>query len=236
MIGYQPQQRTAYPLPFVASPFPTTWPGTSNPISLAGAVFTIGGNDGLDWQNPQTTGGAPGIAWGTGSSPTDDTDNIATVQGVFSTTKHFSQITVNKVAGYEAPTTNSFSHEIEVLIGFTIAAHNAKGYEMDMGFEQSVLPVRWNGALNDFTTTVFTTLSGGTFTPVDGDIIKCIFDSTSGSPVITFVLNGSQVWQITDTTAGKITTGSPGMGFFARPGTGLDLSKYCNKGYNAGNA
>lgn len=221
-----------------ASPFPTTWPNTTNPVGLSGVVFTLGGSDGLLWQNPQTTGGSPGIAWGTGSSPTDDTDNICTVQGRFSTSKHYSQITGRLFAGYLPPD----SHEIELLLGFTISANSARGYEMDFGLGTggnplNLVPVRWNGNLNDFTTTVFTTLSGSlNFAIGDGDVCKGIYDSTSGSPVITMFLNGVQQCQITDTTAGKIVSGSPGQGFFARPGAGLDLSKYCNKGFDCGNA
>jgi hypothetical protein len=139
---------------------------------------------------------------------------------------------MRQVVGYTPPSTQ----EVECLVGFTIAAHSAKGYEMDIGFGLNVQPVRWNGALNDFDTTVFTTLSGATFSLVDGDVLKTVYDSTSGSPVITMFLNGAQQWQVTDTTIGKILSGSPGMGFFARPGAGLDMTKYCNQGYDAGNA
>jgi hypothetical protein len=96
--------------------------------------------------------------------------------------------------------------------------------------------VRWNGALGDFITTVFTTISGAAFGVADGDIVKTIFDSTSGSPIITYFLNAVQQWQITDTTAGKITSGFPGMGFFARSGAGLDMTKYCNRRFDCGNA
>ena len=214
-----------------ASVFPTTWPATENPVSQ-GSIWTQGLDVGLDWQNTQSTGGSPGIGWGTGSSPVSDNDNISIVKGLYSTTKHYAQITINKVGGYTPPST----HETEVLVGFDITAHSAKGYEMDFAWGANLQPVRWNGALNDFITTVFTTVSGAPFLPNDGDVIKVIFDSTSGSPVITVFQNGAQQVQYTDTTAGKITSGAPGMGFFAAPGAGLDLTKYCNKGFDAGNA
>ena len=126
---------------------------------------------------------------------------------------NFSTFTVNKVAGYTPPD----SHEIELLGLFTITANSAKGYEMDFPFGGALQPVRWNGAIGDFITTVFTTLSGSPFNIADGDVVKSIYDSTSGSPVITLFLNGVQQIQLTDTTAGKITTGSPGMGFFIIP-------------------
>lgn len=217
--------------------FPTTWPNTENPVSQ-GAIWTLGKTNGIAWNDPQTTGGNPGQAWGTLASPTDDTDNIATLQGRFSASKHYSQITGRLVNGYLPPS----SHEIEILVGFTITANNATGYELDFGLGTggnplNFVPVRWNGPLNNFDTTVFTTLSGSlAFGIGDGDVCKAIFDSTSGSPVITMFLNGVQQCVITDTTAGKIVSGSPGMGFFARPGTGLNLNSYCNKGFDAGNA
>jgi hypothetical protein len=233
MYGYQPQPRAiTRPLPPVVSTFPTTWPNTENPISQ-GSIWTQGGTVGLSWQNTQSTGGNPGIAWGTGSSPVSATDNISTLQNSgFSTTKHFSQITVNKPGGYTPPS----SQEVELLGLFTITANNAAGYELTFGYGANAQAVRWNGALDAFDVTVCTTVSGATFIAADGDDIKVIWDSTSGSPIITIFQNSVQQWQVTDTTAGKITTGSPGMGFFARPGAGLDLSKYCNRRFNAGNA
>jgi hypothetical protein len=118
----------------------------------------------------------------------------------------------------------------------TISANVMKGYEMNFQFGLAVQPVRSNGAIGDFSTTVFTDVSGAAFGVNDGDVVKIIFDSTSGSPVITMFLNGVQSYVITDTTAGKITTGSPGMSFFVRPGAGADPTKYCNKGYDCGNA
>ena len=211
----------------------TTFPATENPISQGGGIWTQGLADGLDWQDVQSTGGSPGICWGTGSSGTGlFNDCIATQQGVYTTNKHYSQITVSLTGGYTPPST----HETEALVGFTISAHSAKGYEMDFGFGTGLQPVRWNGAAGDFITSVFTTLSGATFGVGDGDVVKAVYDSTSGSPVITLFLNSVQQWVITDTTAGKIVTGSPGLGFFARPGTGLDMSKYCVKGFACGNA
>ena len=231
LIGFQPTPR-AITRAVVSGPiFPTTWPLTENPISLGG-VFTLGGTNGLDWQNVRSNGGSPGIAYGVGASAGFD-DCLATVQGQgFSTTKHYSEIRIVKVGGYTPPST----HEVETLTGFTITANSAKGYEMDFGFNTSVQPVRWNGALGDFDTTVFTLLSGTPFVAADGDIIRTVFDSTSGSPVLTVFLGGVQQVQYTDTTAGKILTGFPGIGFFAAAGTGLDMTKYCNNRFDCGNA
>jgi hypothetical protein len=233
MYGYQPQPRAVTrPLPPAGvAAFPTTWPLTENPISQ-GSIWTQGGTVGIDWQNTRSNGGAPGIAYGVGASSGFD-DCIATVQGQgFSTSKHFAQITINKVGGYVPPD----SHEVEALVGFTISANSAKGYELTHPFGVNLTPTRFNGPLGNFDTTVFTTISGASFQVADGDIVKTIFDSTSGSPIMTVFLNGVQQWQFTDTTAGKILTGFPGKGFFARAGVNLDMTKYCNRGFDCGNA
>jgi len=227
-------QRIPKPATGVLGPssfFPTTWPNTENPVSMGG-IWTQGADVGVDWQNTKSVGGTPGIALATAVSAGFN-DCISTVQGQgFSTTKHYSQLTVNKVAGYTPPD----SQEIELLGLFTITANSAKGYEMDFAFGVNVQPVRWNGALGDFTTTVFTLVSGTPFQASDGDVIKTVFDSTSGSPVFIIFLGGVEQVRYTDTTAGKITSGFPGMGFFVRTGAGVDLTKYCNKGFDCGNA
>lgn len=212
------------------SPFPTTWPLTQNPILLGSPKQ--GGTDGFLWQNTRSTGGSPGIAFGNGPSPTDANDNICVWDGLgFSLTKHFTEFTVHKVGGYTPPS----SHEIEQLGLFTIGPNSAAGYEMDFGFNAGIQPVRWNGLLNDFTTLVFTILSGTGFNIADGDVVRTEWEVVATNPVITVYLNTVQQIQYTDTTPGRIVSGSPGQGFFARPGAGLDMTKYCNRGFNCGN-
>src|ERR1700690_1775779 len=46
------------------SSYTTNFPATENPISQ-GNVWVRGGSEGLDWTDPQTTGGSPGAAWPT---------------------------------------------------------------------------------------------------------------------------------------------------------------------------
>lgn len=214
----------------VVAPISTTLAATENPIS-EGGIYTLGGTDGLDWQNVRSTAGSPGTAYGVGPVISNYEDCLATVQNRYSTTKHYSEITVRKDAAYTPPDT----HEIECLVGYTISAHSVLGYEMDFGFGLNIQPVRLQGAIGNFDTTVFTVVRGNYFAASDGDVIRCYFDSTSGSPIIYVYLNGVEQIVFTDTTAGKITTGSPGMGFFARAGTGLDMTKYAVHGYGCGN-
>lgn len=214
-----------------AASYSTLFPSTENPIS-EGGVWANGGSTGLDWQNVQTT---PGKAFGVGASAGYDDCN-AVLQGRFSTTRHYSQGTIRKLGGYTPPS----SHETELLLGFSISAHVAAGYEVDMWFDGTLQFVRWNGALSDFT--VYGTgdwldsSSGSGFgrALVEDDVVKATFDASSGHPVLTLYLNGAQVSQVPDTSASKITSGSPGMGFFARAGSGLDMTAYCLKAFAAG--
>src|SRR5712671_1203513 len=95
-------------------PFPTTWPATEDPVSQ-GSIWTQGGEVGLDWQNTKSVGGTPGTALATATSAGFN-DCLSAVQGRFSSTKHYSQATINLVAGYTPPS----SHEVGVWVGMTI--------------------------------------------------------------------------------------------------------------------
>jgi hypothetical protein len=63
-------------------PYITTIPLTEAPIS-EGGIYTLGGTHALDWQDPQTTGGTPGVAYVNGTSPGQATDNLASSKGNF---------------------------------------------------------------------------------------------------------------------------------------------------------
>jgi len=132
-------------------------------------------------------------------------------------------------------------------VALTIASHSAKGYELNFGFGNTIQPVRWNGAHSNFDTTVFTTVSGTGFSLANSDTALGLFDSTSGSPIISLwhniakanilsTLSTTPDFKITDTTAGKILTGSPGFGFFVRNGTGADRTKVGITEWYAGSA
>lgn len=214
--------------PTLASGFSTTWPST---LTNLGSPFTIGDNSGQNSSTgPQTTGGSPGVCYARAG---DGTDYIATVPG-FTTTDHWAQHTVKFTSGYVAPGTQ----EIELLLGFTLASGQSIGYEMDFWFAGATLqPVRWNnGHNNDYDFAAVTTVSGswpGSLS--DGDVIRGHYRISGGNPLIDVFLNNALQITFTDTTAGKILSGSPGFGFFARTGTGYDPTKYCSKGFACGN-
>ena len=219
-------------VPLNSGAYSTSFPLTENPIS-EGGKWTLGGDTGLDWQNIRTNGGSPGIAYGVGTTPINQfTDCIGCIKNLgLSTRKFYTRIQVRMAAAYNP----AADHEIELLF-FDILPHVNKGYEISIQWQGAAQPIRQNGAISDYDTTVFTTLSGGTFGVADGDWLGGVFDSTSGSPVITLDVNGVPQWIITDTTAGKILDLYPGMGFFAHPDASIDMTKYCANGFAAGNA
>lgn len=233
-MGFHSSFRGSKPAPVVAaavSSFTTTFPTTEAHLSQGG-IFVIGDNSGLAATGPQTIGGTPGVTYGQAA---DGVDYIATLPGRFSTTKHYSECVIKRTVGYTAPDTQ----ECELLTGFTIGSGVASGYELDLWFAGSnAQPVRWNnGATGSYDFGAVTTVSGSwPGNLVDGDVVRFSYDSTSGSPVFTISLNGTPIMVLTDTTAGKIMSGSPGFGSFARTGTGFDPAKYAIKTWSAGNA
>lgn len=214
------------------SGYSTNFNLTENAIS-DGGVWTVGDNSGLNpTTGPRSTGGSPGVAF---AHAADGIDYLGTIQGRFSGTKHFAQFTVKRSVGYAPPNTQ----EIELLVGFTLANGVASGYELDCWFGGSTIqPVRWNnGASSNYDFGAVRTVSGswpGVLS--DGDVVRAVFDSTSGSPVITIFVNSVLRIVFTDTSAGKILSGSPGMGFFVRQGSGVNLTAYAVKGFAAGSA
>lgn len=207
----------------------TTWPLTENPITLGmGGVVKNGLTDGLDWNDMRSIAGGPGAALGTASSPTDPTDNVMTVQGVFDPAYHFVRAKVVRDLGY-APVA---SHELEVNSA-TIVANSIKLYGCSFSHNNPAINYgRWNGPLNNFFLGSMEILSGtdfyGSGGAQDGDDIVMWYDSRSGFPIISLYINDMVtphlVWR--DNDPGKHMTGNPCLGVFARPDATLDLTRY----------
>jgi hypothetical protein len=193
--------------------YSTSFPATENPISESGN-WVNGLAVGLDWQNMQT---GSGNVYATATNPSNLDDNIAVLAGFAA--NHSIEAVVHLAGGY-APTD---PHEIELILRGTITANSIKCYEILMDTAGSFQQVRWNGTIADITVNPpWTSVTGtGPGTVVDGDVIKA---QISGD-TITLFKNGSQVWQGTDATAGKITSGNPGVASFMR-GTGNVLSSF----------
>ena len=215
--------------PAVATFYSTAFPLTENPIS-EGGIYTQGLSTGLDWQDCRTT---PGKCFATGDSGASGfNDPIMVMANRWTNNKHYSQATIFKQAGY-AP---SAAHEIELHVGTTITAHSVKTYEVNWALGTPVTVIRWDGAVGVFDFAMASPTSGTAFTCTHGDVIKAVYNATSGNVVIDCYLNGVLGCTFTDSTAGKILTGSPGWGFFARPAGDIVLSNYCFSAGSLGNA
>ena len=213
---------------FVPSPseqselqYATEFPLTENPISEGGA-WVNGLATGLDWQNMQT---GSGNAYATATNPSAFDDNCAHLTGF--SANHSIEGVVHKAGGY-AP---ADVHEIELLVRCTITAQSAKAYEVLMDTAGNFQYVRWNGPVNDATFDLFTDGSGtGPGTVANGDIIR----AEMVGDWLTLFKNGSQVFTARDVTAGKLTTGNPGIGSFMR-GNGNVLASFGWQSIVAGN-
>lgn len=225
--------------PVVSGDFFTAFPATENPLSLGG-ICKNGLTDGLDWNNMQST---PGICWGTADTPDPGpfTDNIMTYQGVFSPTKHYATAKVRRDAGYNPV---GLSHELGLVVGATIAAHSAKEYSFNFSIgNSSIVYGRWNGPSGSFYLGTFTVVSGTDFYAggaQDNDIMKAIYDSTSGNVVLSLFINDMVtpylVVRDNNDDLGKHMTGNPGLSQFTRPGAAMDRTKYCWREFGCGNA
>lgn len=206
--------------------YSTTFPNTENPFS-DGSKWVMGGTDGIDWQNFQTI---PGLAFGVGPSAGFDDcgGHLKSSVGV-SSTKQFARSTVRRFAGYVPPS----SHEIELWTFATITPNFEQLYECDFQFGSQTQFVRLKGSIGTFTvqgTGNWTDTMTGTYNdPQDGDVCEFRASISAGSPLLQLYVNGSLAMSVADTSVDKITSGQPGMGFFAHSGAGLDMTKFAWK-------
>lgn len=222
---------TPAPIPAVGT-YSSNFPGTENPISQGG-IWNRGFTEGIDWQNIRTT---PGLCFGVGPSGSFDdcTADLKPSYGI-SSTKHYSRLVIRRAAGYTPPSTQ----EVATYVGATTSANVSKRYETLAAFGGAIQLVRWNGALNDVTLNgdaawPNTPVGSGASDLQDSDVLETRYDASTGTPQITVYVNNVQVYSVADTSAGKLTSGQPGLGFFARSGGGLDMTAYCAKAYDAG--
>jgi hypothetical protein len=178
--------------------YATSFPATENPIS-EGGIWTNGAATGLDWTNVQTTAGLAFATQTIHSHPPFD-DSIAILNGY-----HADQFVSGVIHN-----ASSNSREVELILRGTITAHSATLYEIDITQSNGLDLARWNGALNDYTalgpqgTTSGVSLANGAvwYAQIVGTVItvKC-----NGTTVLTYDTASDSV---------KLTSGSPGMGFY----------------------
>lgn len=204
-----------------SSGFFTDFPLTENPLSQ-GVVWTMGGTDGLDWNNPRTSAntcyGSTINAGGAASGPPYD-DNVAHLKASvgISPLNHRVEQRIYIAGGYTPPV----PHEVEIFLRADGSAHSWRGYEITFSlYEQMIHLVRWNGALNDFTDLVLDL----PWTFADGDLIGAQITGTTISVDVNGVVQGTK----TDAT---FASGQPGLGFWGR--TGVTLSSYASRTFRA---
>lgn len=189
-----------------ATSYSTDFNLTENPISEGGKWVT-GKTNGLDWNNPKTASGVAiaSVLSGLGSSRYDD--NIAHLSTSFQTfnANQYAQGTVHLAQGYSA------SHEIELLLHFSISSHDAQGYEVLWGVTGYLAVVRWNGPLGNYTA-LYDPGLGSIPVPHDGDVLRAEMNGN----IIKVKLNGSTVATVDVSAAGGPiwSSGQPGFGFW----------------------
>jgi hypothetical protein len=210
--------------------YATTFPLTENPISESGRW--IGGlTTGLDWHDARTT---PGFAFGTQDGTTTYDDSIAVLSGTWGPTQ-----TAQATARVVNANDGGEFEEIEVLLRFSITAHDAHGYEINCSIKPSGIGggpymqiVKWLGARN-----AWIELDGRSVGCADGDVLMAtITGSGNGNVTITAYKNGAAQFSATDNKTGGVDaydTGAPGMGFYLQQGVTADDADFGFSSYSA---
>lgn len=212
------------------SGFTANFTPTANPINRS--IFVTGLTDGLDWTDPQTTGGQA-VASAV-PSPSRYSDDICHVKNsVFAfTPNQYAEAVVYKAPGYTADPNHE--HELELLFRFGITPNSATGYELLWGIAGYLALVHWNGPVGNYTP-VYDPGIGSAPIWNDGDVLR---GELVGN-LFTAKINGSIVtgFNNLDITAGgtigEYTSGQCGVGFW--PVDGAVITSAGWKSFTAGN-
>lgn len=178
--------------------------GNENPIS-EGGVWTMNGlAQGEDWANCAITSG---VAHGVGPYA-QFADPTALLGGTWDPDQQAKGIISGAGIG------GSCSTEVELRLRSSISAGVNNGYEILWSIRETgdnyVQIVRWNGDLGDFT--LLANVDAGP-NPVNGDELWARV-SGSANVLIEVFVNEVAVLDITDNSAGRFTSGNPGIGFY----------------------
>jgi hypothetical protein len=179
--------------------YATKFDTTENPIN-EGGMWRRANNA---WTNVRT---ANGIAFGTNGVTNSYDDSYAYLVGAFGPDQ-----TVEAVV-YRSPSLPSdAANEVELLLRVSDDANNVRAYEVNWQAFGGQAIVRWNGPFGSFTMLSTTQINYFNRPLMNGDVLK----ATIVGNVITMYVNGVPTLRATDAT---LTNGSPGIGFFLRPG------------------
>jgi len=206
--------------------YATNFVATENPLSEAGK-WVVGKAIGLDWNNPQSASGkvyASVLSGANGASRYNDSIAHLNASSQPFTANQYAQGTVYLANGYSGA-----SHEVELLLRFSINAHDAHGYEVLWGLTGYLAVVRWNGPLGNYTP-VYDPGAGSMPVPRDGDVLRA---EVSGN-TLKVILNGVTKATVNLSSAGAVwSSGQPGIGFW--PVDNATPQNYGWKSFEAGN-
>lgn len=230
-----------------SSDFTTSFSVTENPISQGG-IWVLGKDDGIAWNNVQTT---PGLAFGSslvGLGPSAYDDDLAQlkVSAAMVNADHYTLGRVFRASGYFPTGAN---HEIELLGRFAISANSAAGYECLFGLTPTqayMAVVKWLGAAGSFT--ALWDPGVGSISPlITGDMVRVEYRGTN----VRIYINGTKIGpagpgntgvgandvDLTKSTGGSSLStwdsGQPGLGMW--PQSGSTLSSYGWSYFETGN-
>jgi hypothetical protein len=205
--------------------YSTSFPATENPISQ-GSKWISGSAAGTGcfqagvqcWGDVRTTGGTPGLAFGTSVTGTCGTtncnDSVAVLSGSWPSNQQ-----ACAVVGLISSNRDAGAREFEIRIRVTISPQSITGYEFNYG-EGTILgstlyggAVRWNGPLSNFTPLIsFSNPQGGNILPLQVGDVFCA-TATGSTLTATVTRSGTTIASLT-TTDSTYTGGSMGIGFF----------------------
>lgn len=198
--------------------FESTFDTTENPYNPS--LFNHGGSVGLDWQDCRS---ANGRLFGVGTQPSGYDDCIMLLKpGIVSATSQYARATLYK-AGVEPEN----GQEAELFLFGNMSANSITGYECLFSRHAAFQFMCWKGAIQVPREITATDHNGGILGYDDGDTLEAIGTIVGGNPHIEVFQNGVLKKSMTDTDAGKVTSGCPGAAFFARPGANLSMENFC---------
>jgi len=185
--------------------YQTDFNTAQNPLSEGGVWH----NNGLDWTNVVTSNG---VAYGTqdGHKEGPYDDSYAILSGW--PPDQYAEAVIHIESGIPAQYA-----EVEILLRWTDNAHYSNGYECNLAFNgQYAVIGRWPGPLGTDVSqyTVICPETQAPFAPRDGDILAA---QIVGYTITSWLIRDGVKHQLctgTDTKAGKLATGSPGIGFY----------------------
>ncbi len=213
-------ERAAAGRPIAPQTYTTLFPATENPINESGNWTRTTPTGANAWHDVRTTGGNAVPSANAGSSAPDFDDSYALLVGSYPADMA-AEATIYVGSGA------SGALECELLFRGTQTSTTIACYECLFAIGGGVAIVRWNGPADGFdelkTDATGLTDTGGLS---DGDRVKAqitgqtisMWYSRAATPT-TWVSIGSY----TDNSASKLTTGNPGIGFFARSPLSIDF-------------